>query len=316
MDHRLPPLNALRAFEAVGRLSSVTHAANELCVTPGAVSRHIRMLEEHLGVELFVRAHRSISLTSVGTEYLAAVSTHMSGLRLATNHIRDHRKRKILKMRAPATIAVKWLIPRLASFHRAYPGIEVRLRTSGAPIDFAVEDLHGGIELGRGERKGVDALRLVDNEITPVCIPEIAEGKRLYASPSRLAQEILLHTLARPDDWSIWLGAAGINNIDLSRGMKYESSMLAFEAALQGHGVAIAQKVFVSKELREGKLVAPCDLSVDLGDYTYYFLSPSGETKRESEELRIFKRWIASVAQNDGSGLDPTSAPRLSGNTE
>jgi len=294
---RLPPLNALRAFESAGRLLSVTRAAEELCVTPAAVSRHIRLLESHLDTLLFLRGHRGITLTPVGARYLAEISRLIAELRRATASVRNCPKRKVLKLRAPATIAVRWLVPRLASFHRSNPGIEVRLRTSGALLDFDNEDLDGGIELGYGGFKGLDTYRLVANEIFPVCTPMKAEKNRLLGSPRNISRETLLHTLARPDDWAIWMKAAGVTDIDLSKGPRYESSLLAFEAALEGYGVAIAQKALVQKELSEGRLVAPCDISVDLGDFTYYFVFRAHGGRGPSKELDIFRQWVRSVAE-------------------
>ncbi|MYZ45197.1 transcriptional regulator GcvA [Schauerella aestuarii] len=289
---QLPPLNALRAFEAAGRLASVSAAAGELCVTPAAVSRHIRLLEEHLGTRLFHREHRAIVLTDTGKRYLEEVTLLMDGLRRATAAVRRDQRRQQFQIRAPHSIAMRWLLPRLASFHRANPAIDVKINTSLLPPDFEREDLDAGIQMGDGKWKGVASYKMMANELVPVCTPEKA---RRLTSPADLAHETLLHVLARPDDWFIWLRAAHVDEIDVTRGMKYESSVLAYEAALEGYGVAIAQKALVSKELQDGRLVMPFELSVDLGDSTYYFLLPE-QPRRRSPELEIFRRWVVAVA--------------------
>jgi LysR family glycine cleavage system transcriptional activator len=289
---QLPPLNALRAFEAAGRLASVSAAASELCVTPAAVSRHIRLLEENLGTRLFHREHRAIVLTDTGARYLEEVSLLMDGLRRATAAVRRDQRRQQFQIRAPHSIAMRWLLPRLASFHRANPAIDVKINTSLLPPDFEREDLDAGIQMGDGKWKGVASYKMMANELVPVCTPEKARGLH---SPADLARETLLHVLARPDDWFIWFRAANMKEVDLTRGMKYESSVLAYEAALEGYGVAIAQKALVAKELQDGRLVMPFELSVDLGDATYYFLLPE-QPRRRSPELETFRRWVVAVA--------------------
>jgi LysR family glycine cleavage system transcriptional activator len=292
---RLPPLNALRAFEAVGRLHSVTAAANELCVTPAAVSRHLKTLEEHLEIQLFIRSHRSITLTRLGEQYLEEVTTLFTGIRRATASLVEGRKRRVLKIRSPATFAVRWLIPRLASFHATHPGIEVKLTTSFAPLDFDKEDIDAGVELGDGNWQRMRADKLVANEMTPVCSPALIKGKRAPFKPSDLAGKTLLHTLARPDDWALWLKAANASRVDPYGGMKYETSMLAYEAAAEGCGFAMAQKALVAKDLREGKLVAPIDFVLDMGAYSYYFVSPLD--RRSHRALESFRKWITTMVE-------------------
>ena len=292
MDH-LPPLNALRAFDAAGRCESINGAAAELCVTPAAVSRQIRLLESHLGLRLFYRQHRGIALTEAGRQYHADIACLFAGLRRATASLGGRAERKVFNIRAPHSVAMRWLLPRLTAFHAAHPDIDVKLSTSVAPPDFDREDLDAGICMGNGQWRGLQSYKLMPNELVPVCSPE--KLSRL-SQPADLAGETLLHTLARPDDWQVWLRAAGVDHIDLSRGTRYESSALAYESALEGYGVAIAQRALVEKELQEGRLVMPFDLHVDLGEQTYYFVLPPDAYKRRSRALGKFRAWIASLA--------------------
>lgn len=289
----LPPLNALRAFDAAGTAGSINGAATQLCVTPAAVSRQVRLLEAYLGVRLFRRQHRAIVLTEAGRRYHADISRLFAGLRRATTDLVGTAESQVFSIRAPHSVAMRWLLPRLSGFRAAHPHIDVRLQTSVAPPDFDREDIDAGICLGDGDWKGLLSYRLMANELVPVCIP--AKLPRLRR-PADLARETLLHTLARPDDWQAWLRAAGVQDIDVARGMHYESSALAYEAALEGLGVAIAQKAMVEKELQEGRLVMPFQLSVDLGARTYYFVMPPAGYKRRSRELDQFRRWVASLA--------------------
>jgi len=288
----LPPLNALRAFDAAGRLCSIAGAAAELCVTSAAISRHIRVLELRLGVRLFFRKHRGIELTAAGHQYHAEVARLFTGLRRATEDVMGHSTRRAFHIRAPHSIAMRWLLPRMAAFHAAHPDIDVNLSTSLAVPDFERDDIDAAVFLGRGDWKGLISHKMIANELVPVCHP--GNAARL-TRPADLAGEVLLHTLARPDDWRVWMEAAGLGNRDVARGMRYESSALAYEAATQGYGVAIAQKALVQPELDDGRLVMPFDLTVDMGEWSYYVLLPPVGYKRASPELDVFRAWAVSL---------------------
>jgi LysR family glycine cleavage system transcriptional activator len=290
--HPLPPLNPLKAFEAAGRHLSVSKAAEELFVTPAAISRQVRGLEEFLGVQLFTRGAGGLQLTAHGARYLSELTPLFTALREATNvAMGGAHRRLVLKIRSPATFAVRWLIPRLASFHREHPDIDVQLSTSPAPLDFAREDIDAGVELGNGEWPGAKTQRLIANILVPVMAPR--PGERLPKRPADLSKETLLHSMARLDDWHLWLRAAGQARINAYRGMKYETSLLAYQAAIEGHGVAIAQRALVERELAAGVLVAPLDFGLDRADYTYYFAWPA--KRRESRALQSFTQWLAAV---------------------
>lgn len=285
----LPPLNPARAFEATGRLLSITKAANELAVTPAAVSRQVRALEDYLGVDLFERVKGRLELTAAGASYLAELMPLFSALRDATTGIRSSgRRAAVLKIRSPATFAVRWLIPRLANFHRLHADIEVQLTTSPAPLNFAREAIDAGIQLGDGTWPGVNVQRLMRNVLVPVVAPSCPINH-----DGQLRCETLLHSLARPEDWNLWLKAAGMPLNPRRREMRYETSLLAYQAAIEGHGVAIAQEALVLPELANGTLIAPFSFRLDRGEHTYYFAWP--ETRRASPALETFRDWLVTL---------------------
>ena len=288
---RLPPLNAIRAFEAAARHLSITLAAEELSVTPGAVSRQIKGLEDALGLQLLRRGHRQIALTRQGSDYYRAVTRALETLREATRRLKRRGQRQPLKIRAYTTFAMRWLIPRLSGFHAAHPGIEVLLKASLDPVDFRKEDIDGAIRLGDGHWPGAHSVRLVDNILAPVASPALLKAGPRLRRPADLAQHTLLHSIARPDDWARWLEAAGAaDKVDARAGMTYESSAMAYAAAVEGQGIAMAQLFLVEKDLADGRLALPFRKTVDMDDYTYYLLTPAH--REETAHMRSFRLWL------------------------
>ena len=283
------PLNAIRAFEAAGRLSSITRAARELFVTPAAVSHQIKALEAHVECPLFVRGHRAITLTPEGARYLAEVSRHLAGLKRATMKLRQGRDRRVLRIQAHATIAMRWLIPRLSAFHELHPNIDVKLTTS-RDADLDDPEIDGAIRLGDGKWPGMRAYRLVANELVPVCAPAFRKHRPYLRRSQGLAKATLLHSLARPDDWSRWLRAMKVPAVDPDSGLKYESSVLAYQAAVEGQGVAIAQKALVESDILAGRLVYLYDDALDMGARTYYYVCPA--QARRSAAAETFRKWL------------------------
>jgi len=275
---------------------SITKAAEELAVTPAAVSKQIHTLEAFLGSTLFNRVPRGLELTAAGARYLSEIGPAFSALRDATHAVTGGaRRRQVLKIRSPATFAVRWLIPRLAGFHRSNPAIDVQLATSPAPLNFDREDLDGGVQLGDGYWPRTSTMRLVPNVLVPVLSPARLHALGKPPNARRLERETLLHSMARPDDWSLWLKAARVSTVDAYRGMRYETSLLSYQAAIEGHGIAVAQKALVGKELESGTLVAPFPLELDRGDVTYYFVTPQG--RPASHALQSFIEWLAELVE-------------------
>ena len=286
---RALPLNAIRAFEAAGRLSSITKAARELFVTPAAVSHQIKALEGYLGRPLFVRGHRAITLTSDGRRYLGEVSRHLDGLRRATAKLREAGDYRTVRVHAHATIAVRWLIPRLSAFHALHRNIDVKLITA-PDADLEDPELDGAIRLGKGRWPGMRAYRLLANELVPVCAPAYRRRRPYLASPRGLAKATLLHSLARRDDWARWLAAMKVKEVDPGTGVEYESSVLAYQAAVEGQGVAIAQKALVESDIDAGSLVYLYDAAIDMGAHTYYYVCPTDS--RRSQGAEVFRKWL------------------------
>lgn len=294
---RLPPLNAIRAFESAARNMSITLAADELHVTPGAVSRHIRQLEDQLAIDLFCRGHRQISLTHEGTAYFRTVSQSIDQIRYATQKIKQRSKRKQLKVRAYTTFAIKWLIPRLTDFHRAFPDIDVCLTASMDQVDFNREDIDAAIRLGDGNWPGCKSTRLMSNILTPVVSRSFPEEGPKIKDVSDLKNHTLLHSMARPGDWRRWLEGAGVSDVvDAGGGMTYQTSAMAYAAAEAGQGIAMAQIFLVQSDLDRGSLVAPFPITADMGQMTYYLLTP--DHREELPHLSVFKVWLAQQCED------------------
>ena len=291
---RLPPLNPLRAFEAAGRLRSIRRAADELSVTPGAVSRQVQILETYLGLPLFRREPREIILTPEGERYLASIMVHLEGIREATQQLTGPRSKEILRVRAYTTFAIKWLIPRLSSFHAENKSTEVRITTSVEAVDFERENVDGAIRLGDGNWPGLEIDRLIANELVVLCSPALRRQAGLKRIGD-LAGQTLLHSLVRPDDWRYWLEAVGADGIDPYAGPKYASTTLAYQAALEGQGVMLAQKALFAEDLRARRLVQPFAQSLDRGDFTYYFVYPRNRLRNPA--FRRFRAWLLEQTQ-------------------
>lgn len=294
MASDLPPLNPLRAFICAARHLNMRRAASEMNVTPAAVSRQVKVLETHLGLKLFRRSSNALSLTAAGEQYAGEVASHLDAIAGATRRITGRVDKDVLKIRAYTTFAMKWLIPRLHRFHDLYPGVEVQLTTSLEAIDFDREDIDGAIRLADAEHPGLMADRLVENELVPVCSPALVAAMALR-EPGDLARVPLLHSLARADDWRLWSQAAGIDPAITAIGPKFQSSALSYEAAALGQGVAIAQKVLVSRELANGTLAVPFGPAFDRGAFTYYLMFPRMRLRKPA--FRNFRRWLLAEAQ-------------------
>ncbi|MBP2171306.1 LysR family glycine cleavage system transcriptional activator [Erwinia toletana] len=282
----LPPLNALLAFEVVARTGSVRAAAESMSVTPGAVSRQLRLLEEHFGTTLFQRQGRGLMLTHAGNAYYQQISGHFDGLRRAGQVLQRSAGRAVLRLHSFTTFATRWLIPRLSTFQLAHPAIEVRLTTASDWDD--ATDFDAAIRLGHGDWPQQHATALVENLLLPVCRPTLT--RKAIFNTANLAQHTLLSVRGRPDDWQLWCEAFGVNIHALHNWRELESSALAYQAALEGQGIALAQRVLVEKELDEGTLMAMEQCQLDCGNLTYYLVWRDGSPK-ETNLLRL-EKWL------------------------
>jgi LysR family glycine cleavage system transcriptional activator len=257
MFDRLPPLQTLRAFEATGRLLSMTLAAEELHVTHGAVSRHIKTLESHLGVALFQRLTRRIVLTEAGAEFLLAVTRVLGELTKESERLRAHDNVARLKINASVSFANKWLAPRLHRLKALHPELDVHLDVTDTYVDLNDGEVDVAIRYGSGRYPRVLAERILEETVTPVCSPAYRAKMGGLFSVASLAGCTLLHEDRMLANWEQWFALAGVDSDRSGRGPAYSHGSLAIEAAIRGEGVALGRSVIVADDIAAGRLVAP-----------------------------------------------------------
>ncbi len=302
MSYRLPPLNALRAFEAAGRRASMSAAADELSVTPAAVSHQIKALEDYFGVQLFHRSVRSIRLTDRGAALLPYLS---EGLDLWEEGCR---KLELLDKDAPLVIssapvfAGKWLVRHLARFNALHPDITVRIDGSLSVVDFSRDDVDAAIRFGTGPYPGLHADALLKEDVVPVCSPDLLKGEHSLRKPENLAYHTLIHVdwytaPGMQPDWNMWLKIAGVEGVDGSKGPVVTSDSLAVEAALNGGGVTLVSEFLVRHDLESGRLVKPFDLGLP-SDHWYWFVCPPENLERP--KVSAFRDWLVKAVEAEG----------------
>lgn len=293
MNRSLPPLNALRAFEAAARLQSYTAAAHELGVTQGAISRQIQVLETWLACKLFVRNRQGVQATAVARELCAQATTWFDQIEHATRRIKAPPSSRQLRVKLPPTFAIQWLVPRLARFHALHPEIEVQITTSHQRTDWHTEDVDVTIRSEADNAVGAEATRLFPETLIPVCAPSLLRtGPKIRTARDLLRHDLLCST-NRPDDWPQWFAAAGIENPPLQAGLQFENAALAYQAAANGLGVMIALQPFVVNALREGRLTCPLKKTAQLPRGYYVMHSP---LRQPSTVVRHFKDWLCEEA--------------------
>lgn len=297
MTARLPSLNGLRAFEAAARHLSFTLAAAELNVTQTAISHQIRRLEEELGIRLFVRQNRALALTPAARDYLPGVRAAFNDLRLATDRLLRKDDDKVLTVSTLASLAAKWLLPRLTDFQEHHPGIDVRITTSTSLVDFQRDNVDAAIRYGRGQWPGLRADWLMADELFPVCSPSLLRGDRPLRQPEDLRGYPLLHTSnANSDDWRLWLTAAGLpGDIAKQPGITFDMIFMTIQAAIDGIGVAMGRTSYVQDDIAKGRLVVPFKIALP-ADAGFYLVAPEG--RREAPKLTAFRDWMIAATQN------------------
>lgn len=291
---RIPPLNALRAFEAASRHLSFKGTAEELCVTQGAVSRHIQNLETHLGVALFERSHRRVVLTPDGIRYAHDIREAFRRMQEATQTIIASSSQRSLKVKVPPTFAIRWLVPRLAGFQARCPDMSLQIST---PFNttFFERDLDIAVNYPSPSMPDDIARELMFDELlTPVVSPALAAGPLPIAEPDDLSHHVLLHSLTRASDWRVWLQAAGATKVDPESGLRFENPGLVYQGATEGVGVAVGQLHFVTDDLLAGRLVAPFRM-VKSQDTGYFLVFP--KERLRNPYVREFRDWIMEEAE-------------------
>jgi LysR family glycine cleavage system transcriptional activator len=303
----LPSLNGLRAFEAAARHLSFTRAAEELHVTQAAISHQISRLEAQLGLRLFRRRNRALVLTEEAQAYLPAVRAAFEGLRAATRTLR-RQESGTLTVTAMTSFAALWLVPRLGAFQARHPEIEIRLSTSFQQIDLRREDVDVAVRMGDGTWPGHRVDWLMPEALFPVCSPALLERGPPLQVPADLAQHTLLHCTVWPDGWTNWLAAAGQPGLRGVRNPSYDLLLSAYQAAMQGAGVAMGLRTHIEADLAAGRLVRP--FTVALPEKGYYVVAP--EETADRPKIRAFRAWLQEVAgAAESPGVDSAAAGSL-----
>jgi LysR family glycine cleavage system transcriptional activator len=285
---RLPPLNALQVFETVARHRSFTRAAEELCVTQGAVSRQILALEDYYRFALFKRHPRGLTLTAEGETLLPAVKESFA--RIEEVSLRLMRKQTDLALKVP-TCVMRWMLPRIMKFQSAHPELELRITTTWRhDVDFDVEPFDVAIVYGSAPGSGVRALPLFEERLVPVCSPQLIADKPL-AHVADLANHTLLHPTRDHRDWKLWLARAGGHEVDADVGPSFDTLDLATNAAMQGFGVALGDATLAAEDIAAKRLVTPLDFVVESGA-RYYLVCPDSAT--HVLKVERFWEWLAS----------------------
>jgi LysR family glycine cleavage system transcriptional activator len=310
---RLPPLNALRAFEAAGRHLNFSRAADELSVTPGAVSQQIQNLEDYVGASLFKRTPRGLLLTDSAQTALPALREAFDRLSEAASLLTAAVDGRRLTLTAAPSFAAKWLVPRLGRFEAAHPQVDVWLSADMDLVDFAAGEIDLAIRYGAGPYPGLEAVRLMQETVIPVIAPELLASNPLN-EPRDLARHVLLHD-GSPDaddscpDWSMWLAARAVKGVDGTRGPRFNQSSLVIEAAVGGRGVALAKRTLAQDDLDAGRLVVPMQIATSV-DFSYYVVHP--KAKGRLPQVKAFVAWIIAEAaahdaalatMNNGAGI-------------
>lgn len=301
MSRNLPPLNGLRAFEAAARHLSFAKAAEELHVTPAAISQQVKGLEAFYGVKLFRRMTRALILTDAGQAALPTLTEGLDKLAEAALRISTHQATSTLTVSVTPSFAAKWLVPRLERFSSAHPEFDVRIDATEALTNFGADDVDVAIRYGIGEYDDLHSTCLMGDAAFPVCSPALLEGPHPLCCPEDLRHHTLLHVQWKMQselqpNWQMWLKAAGIQDVDFTRGPRFSYEDLSVQAAIGGMGVTLALNSLVSDDLKAGRLVRPFPPSVsDATNFCYFFVCP--EANLEVAKVRSFKDWLTVEAQ-------------------
>jgi LysR family glycine cleavage system transcriptional activator len=294
MPRRLPPLNALKAFEAAARSESFTRAAEELRVTQGAVSHQVKALEAALGLKLFIRDRHRLAVTEAGREYLAVVREALDRIALGTERLLQRQTSGVLTVSTSPDFAAKWLVHRLDRFAEAHPGIDLRVSATTHYVDFAREDVDLAVRHGDGNWPGLDATRLWSEQLFPVCSPKLVAGRNRITK----ASDLLKFPLLRLEDWknwARWFEAAGVT-VPAVRGPVLNRASMLIDAAVGGQGIALARTALAAWDLINGRLVRPIDVSLRMSN-TYWIVCPKALSALP--KIKIFRAWMLAEVAGD-----------------
>jgi LysR family glycine cleavage system transcriptional activator len=297
MSRRLPPLNALRAFEAGARHLSFTKAAEELHVTQAAVSHQVKALEEYLGVALFRRMTRQIALTEAGRALVPVLSESFDQIAAAAEALRERPESRTLTVTLTPAFGSKWLAGRLGRFWTGHPEIDLRLHHTVTSVDFAVEEVDMGVRWGSGDWPGLESEFLISVDVTPVCSPALLEGDHPLCCPEDLAHYTLLHEDDH-EDWVQWFITAGLDGDAARRGPTLDDSGVLLRAAADGHGVALGRLSLIGDDLGSGRLVVPFDLRLEIEHGYHVVYRPGG---LDNPKIKAFRDFLLAEIADDAA---------------
>src|SRR5712671_3947298 len=303
MLRRLPPLNALKAFEAAARSESLTRAAQELCVTQGAVSHQVKALEATLGIKLFNRERQRLVITEAGREYLSVVRDAFDRIAVGTERLVQRQSSGILTVSTSPDFAAKWLVHRLGRFAESHPETDLRVSATADQVDFAREDVDLAVRHGDGRWPGLDVVRLCSEQLFQVCSPKLVAGRNRITT----AADLLKFPLLRLDDWKTWtrwFEAAGVNK-PVAHGPILNRASMLIDAAVDGQGIALARTALAAWDIINGRLVQPIKVSLRLSN-TYWIVCP--KTTARTPKIVMFRDWLLAEAAEDARRLKSLSA--------
>jgi LysR family transcriptional regulator, glycine cleavage system transcriptional activator len=307
MRRSLPPLNALRSFDAAARHQSFTRAAEELCVTQGAVSHSVKALETELGLQLFKRERNGLVITDAGRDYLAVVRDVFERLELGTDRVLKRQRSGTIAVSTSPDFAAKWLIARLGRFAEAHPEIELRLSATMHHVDFAREDVDLAIRHGNGNWLGLDAVNLTAEELFPVFSPSLMTNRGGIHEPEDVLRFPLLHLDDRLD-WSRWLEAAGAPSEGLLHGPIVNHASMLIDAAIDGQGIALARTMLASSDLIAGRLVRLFQAALPLKN-NYWIICP--KATRSLPKIIAFRDWLLEEVDTERQRLAAATSNQI-----
>jgi LysR family glycine cleavage system transcriptional activator len=301
---RLPALNSLKAFEAAARHESFTRAAEELCVTQGAVSHQVKALEAELGVKLFNRERQRLIITAAGRDYLAVLRDALDRIAVGTERLIQRQNSGVLTVSTSPDFAAKWLVHRLGRFAEAHPNIDLRVSATLHHVDFAREDVDLAVRHGDGTWPGLDVVRLSTEQLFAVCSPKLLAGRNRITKPSDVLKFPLLH-LDDSNAWARWFEAAGVEGAGHSHGPVLNRASMVIDAAVDGQGVALARTTLAAWDLLSGRLVRPFAETLRLSK-TYWVICPKATSKLP--KIATFRDWLLAEAALDTRQLQKLGA--------
>jgi len=294
MRSTIPPLNALRTFDAAGQTGSFKQAAAMLNVTPSAVSHQIKFLEDHLGVLLFARSARGNELSLAGKAFHAHVRAAFREIEQGLDTLKRQTRPDELTIQTYSTIAVRWLMPRIAAFQKLYPQLVIRLVTAQHDVDFTDDACDVALVIGKPAGARLDAAYLFTPRLYPVCTPQLAAT---LGSLDDLARQTILQVYPSKHDWWIWLNRHGVTTVNPDAGLRFDSYDHALRMAARGHGVALAMQPYTSEDFAAGVLVRPFPDHDVRPDFGWFVVSP--QTRADHPQVRAFRKWVISQVEDD-----------------